>query len=120
MLPGFAWQTTLAFGRNEPSSGTATNAWLLESALILASVHTLFARAERVGKDDLLATGPFPDDRAFTIGSLSLGYIRDFATLGEARLGVGASITADRYPAALHVAYGDGPVSYLLFLRIKL
>src|ERR1700733_15237731 len=51
------WQTTFAFGHNSPSQGAGSNAWLLESALKLGLAHTVFARAERVGKDELFLPG---------------------------------------------------------------
>jgi len=47
------WQTTLAVGRNDPDSGDATNAMLLETAITLGHENTWFARVERVEKDEL-------------------------------------------------------------------
>ena len=56
----------------------------------------------------------------YTIEALSLGYIFDFTHLGPAYLGVGAMGTVYRYSAVLDPVYGQGPVSYLLFARIRL
>jgi hypothetical protein len=120
MLMQFQWQTTLAFGRNDPQPGTASNAWLLESALIFADAHTFFGRAERVAKDELFVPGQPLYGQTFTIDSLSLGYIYDFAHLAQARVGVGGLVTVYRFPTILDPAYGDGPISCMVFLRIKL
>lgn len=118
--PGVQWQTTVAFGRNERDTGPPSSAWLLESALIVADQHTVFARVERVTKDELFLPGETGFGKAFTIDTASLGYIHDFARLGGARVGLGASVTAYRYPATLQATYGTGPVSVIGFFRVRL
>ncbi len=120
MVSRIQWQTTFAFGRNDPDPGIASDAWLLESELVFADVHTFFARAERVAKDELFLPGQPLYGRTFTINSLSLGYIYDFARVEQARIGVGGLVTAYRYPSQLDEAYSDGPTSYMLFVRVKL
>jgi hypothetical protein len=124
MLGGLQWQTTFAWGRNQPQSGAASNGWLLESALRLADTHSFFARAERVGKDELFTPGQPLYGPTYTINELSLGYIYDFAQwgtqLGPIHAGVGAMGTVYRYPEVLDPAYGDNPASFLLFLRARL
>lgn len=120
MSANLQWQSTLAYGRNDPRPGTASSAWLLESELIYADVHTFFGRAERVDKDELFLPNRPLHGIAFTINSLSLGYIHDFAHVAEARVGVGGMLSVYRYPTALDASYGSGPVSITLFARIKL
>jgi len=120
MLARIQWQTTVAFGRDDPQPGTASDAWLVESALVFADAHTWFTRAERVAKDQLFLPGQALYGRSFTINSLSLGYIYDFTHLGLARIGIGGLVTAYRYPSVLNASYGDGPISYLLFMRVRL
>jgi hypothetical protein len=120
MLRRIQWQTTLAFGRNDPQPGAASDAWLLESALIFDTAHTFFARAERVAKDELFVPGQPLYGPTFTIKSLTLGYIYDFMRFGPIRLGVGGLVSGYRYPSELDVAYGEGPVSYMVFTRVKL
>jgi hypothetical protein len=115
-----SWQTTFAWGRNDPSTGQPSNAWLLESALRLTSAHTLFGRLERVGKDELFLPGSSLHDRTFTINSLSLGYIYDFAHLQALRLGVGALMSTYSYPMLLNTAYGERPLSFMVFMRARL
>ncbi len=71
-------------------------------------------------KDELFLPGQPPYGRTFTIESLSLGYIYDFARLGSARVGVGGLLSLYRYPSELDAAYGEGPVSYMLFMRVRI
>src|SRR5665213_1265950 len=120
LRPMLQWQTTLAWGRNAPQPGAASQAWLLESALRWAGAHTFFGRAERVGKDELFTPGQPLFGPTYTINALSLGYIYDFTQLGPVRLGLGGLGTVYRYPSLLAGAYGEGPVSYLLFVRARL
>lgn len=113
-------QTTFAWGRNEPQPGKASNAWLLESTAILDNRHTVFGRIERVGKDELFLPGQSLYGQAFAINSISLGYIHDFSRVQSIRFGAGAMGTVYRYPAALDPSYGTEPVSFLLFMRVRL
>ncbi len=114
------WQTTLAWGRNEPSAGPASEAWLLESAAQLAAAHTVFARLERVAKDELFLPGTPLFGRTFTVNSLTVGYIYDFVRLEPLRIGVGGLVSGYSYPSALDAAYGAGPVSFMVFVRARL
>jgi hypothetical protein len=114
------WQTTLAFGHNSPSSGSGSNAWLAESALKLAAAHTVFARFERVGKDELFLPGQPLYGPTFTIDKLSLGYIYDFLHWDALNLGLGGLISLYSYPSALDAAYGSSPTSFMVFVRARL
>ena len=119
-FPGQWWQTTLAWGHNSPSAGSASDGWLLESELGLTAAQTLFARAERVAKDELFLPGAPLYGDSFTVGKLSLGYIYDFAHLGQLALGIGGLVSAYSLPAALNPTYGARPSSWMLFLRARL
>jgi hypothetical protein len=114
------WQTTFAFGHNSPSQGAGSNGWLLESALKLGLTHTVFARAERVGKDELFLPGQPLYGPTYTIEKLSVGYIHDFVRAGALDLGLGGLVSTYSYPAALNSAYGYRPTSFMVFLRARL
>ncbi len=114
------WQTTLAFGHNAPTAGRATSGWLLESAAEVAPAHTLFARAERVGKDELFTEGQPLYGESFTVDKLSVGYLYDFLRMGQARFGIGALVSTYSFPAALNASYGSRPTSFMVFLRARL
>jgi hypothetical protein len=116
----YSWQTTLAFGRNVPSTGASSNGWLLESEARLSLAHTLFARLERVGKDDLFLPGTPLYGPTFTINALTLGYIRDFVELRVLRFGIGGLVSTYSYAPALNASYGTRPVSFMLFARVRL
>ena len=117
---GSWWQTTFAFGHNSPSEGEGSNAWLLESALKLGLTHTVFARAERVGKDELFLPGQPLYGPTYTIEKLSVGYIHDFVRSGALNLGLGGLVSTYRYPAVLNSAYGYRPTSFMVFVRARL
>ena len=113
-------QTTLAWGRNEPTHHEPTSGFLLESAAAWAGRHTLFARIETVEKDELFLEGEPLSGRVFRVTKLSVGYIRDFE-LGESlKLGVGVEGSKHFVPADLDSVYGSNPGSYLLFVRLKI
>lgn len=114
-----SWQSTLAIGRNAQRPGGHTEAYLLESALPLARNVTVFARAERVGKNELFATGDPLNGRTFNVNKISLGGVRDFGAMSFGKFGVGASYSLYSIPDALEAAYGKHPDSWLVFLRWK-
>jgi hypothetical protein len=117
---GLSWQTTLAFGHNDPSVGPASSAWLLESQWRITPAHTVFGRIERVGKDDLFLPGNTLYSQVFTIEKLSLGYIYDFAHWNALGLGVGGLVSTYSFPAALNGSYGSRPTSFMVFMRARL
>ena len=109
------WQTTFAWGRNARDPGETTDSLLLESAATL-SRHTLFGRAERQENDELFGHG---SDQIFNVGKISLGYIFD-AALGEGwKGGVGVLGSLALVPNGLAEVYGDSPVSWMAFLRLR-
>jgi hypothetical protein len=115
-LPLGDWQTTFAWGRNERRPGGATNALLLESALILERRHTLLGRIERLENDELLA-----GRQIATVGKLSLGYIYDLVSANPMRAGVGFLGSISHVPPALAPRYGQQTLySWMAFLRLKL
>ena len=114
------WQTTLAWGRNSPSLGTASSGWLAESALGLTTTQTLFARAEHVAKDELFLPAAPLYGGSFMVNVLSLGYIYDFLQLGPASFGVGGLASTYEFPAALNSTYGYRPTSFMVFVRVRL
>jgi len=117
---GVWWQTTVAFGHNSPSSGAGSNAWLLESALKPAPGHTLFARLERVDKDELFLPGEPLFGRSFTIEKLSVGYIYDLLRWGALDLGLGGLISSYSFPSTLNETYSFRPTSFMVFVRARL
>jgi hypothetical protein len=114
------WQTTLAWGRNTPGVGQASDAYLLESALTWTKAHTFFARVESVNKDELFLPGAPLAGEGFRVGKASLGYIRDFEQNGYYAIGIGGLISKFAIPAALVSYYGESPTAGMVFLRLKI
>jgi hypothetical protein len=135
------WGATLAWGRNARHPGVTSNALLLEGALHWGGDgggrgrNTLFARAERLENDELVAAlvanGVSVDAPAdlpgstrvavVTVGEVSTGYLRDVARGGQWTFAAGGSVRVSLLPADLEPIYGARrPLSWLLMLRAAL
>jgi hypothetical protein len=120
------WQTTLAWGVDRNTPGKTLNAFLLESAIVIDNQHTVFGRAEHVGKDELftpigsgLPTASVLYGQVFTVSTFSLGYIYDLLLAQHVKFGLGGLVSFYALPDALTASYGH-PVSYMVFGRVKL
>jgi hypothetical protein len=111
---------TFAWGRNIKNPGSELDGFLLESAVNFSKTHTIFGRAERVTKDELFPEGDPLHGRAFTVNKVSLGYIYDFPKWHQMQWGLGGVGSASILPDSLTPAYGDTPLSFMLFVRVKL
>lgn len=131
-LPGGNWQTTLAWGRNSRDPGETTDALLLESAVSFEPHHTVFTRLERIENDELFGHGDggghhHEEDAAgpeagsvFDVREISLGYLYDAVVRDPWKLGVGVAGTVLLLPSGLDEVYGETPVSWMAFLRVRL
>jgi hypothetical protein len=94
---------------------------ILESNLQLDGANTVFGRLEyvRKGGDELALPVPLTD-QAFDVGALSFGYVREWARLGGATLGVGARGAINFVPEDLEIEYGSRtPVGLAVFVRVR-
>ena len=114
------WQTTFAWGRNIQHPGPSLDGYLLESLVNFHDTHTVFGRAERVDKDELFPPGDPREGQEFTVNKITLGYIYDFPKWNHFKFGLGGSGSAHILPASLNSTYGDTPLSFMLFARVKL
>ncbi len=112
---GNPWQTTAAWGQNSERPGKTLNAFLIEGTLRLQETHTIFGRAERVEKNDLLPTG-----ETLAVYKLSLGYLHDFLRWEHSQWGLGGLASLYGLPSGLTSSYGNTPLSFMLFIRAKL
>lgn len=113
-------QTTLAWGRNRKQPGQTTDGWLLESAWKLGERNTVFGRAERVENGELFRDDEAFHGQVFAVRKLSVGVIREIASVGHAKFGVGGMISRYDAPRTLDGTYGASPSSYMIFFRVKL
>jgi hypothetical protein len=115
------WSSALVFGANRHHGGGFAPSLLLESNLEPDRRNAFFGRAEVVRKtaEDLVLEG-FPEERAFTVGSVALGYVRELVRLPKATLGAGVRGSINLLPGALEPAYGSRtPAGLTVFVRLK-
>jgi len=112
------WVTALLWGRvHKIATGTNLNSYLLESTLNFRERNYAFTRVELVDKDELFpqaVTHP-----AYRIGAYTFGGTRDLIHDRAWQLGLGADVTFYSMPAALNATYGERPVSFQVFLRMR-
>jgi hypothetical protein len=120
------WASALIYGANKHvATGGIAGSWehslIAESNLQFDEANSVFGRVEYVRKsgEELSLTGPLLDQE-FDIGTVSLGYVREFAEHRGATLGVGARAGINLIPGALEGVYGSrAPVGLALFLRVR-
>ncbi|WP_454884641.1 hypothetical protein [Sphingomonas oryzagri] len=117
------WQSTLAWGRNDPSGGNhghTTDAFLLDSALQLGR-WTLFGRAENVDKDELFGDegGDPLAGRVFNVSKFSLGGYHSIP-IGKVALDLGGLVSKYDLPRDIQPRYGSNPTSFMLFTRLRI
>jgi hypothetical protein len=121
------WASALVYGANKhvAGAGGARGPWehslILESNLQLDQANSVFGRAEYVRKSgEEFALDPALQDQEFDIGTLSLGYVREFAGFHGATFGLGARGALNLIPSDLEGAYGSRtPVGLAVFLRVR-
>lgn len=115
------WQSTFAWGETHNTPGHTLEGFLLESTLALRKTHTFFGRFENVQKDELFVdTADLRTGTVYRVNKLSAGYIYDFLTLRYGQIGIGGLGSLHFLPTSLDDAYGETPISYMIFLRAKL
>jgi hypothetical protein len=112
------WETTFAWGRNEKRPGPSLDGFLAESAVELQGKHTLFARFERVEKDELFEEPDPRHGQPFWVGKLAGGYRYDFP--GRPAVGLGVVGSLIQVPAEIRDDYGSSAGAAMLFTRIQL
>ena len=131
------WATSLVWGRvHKIATDTTLNSYLLESTLNFQRRNYIFSRLELVDKDELFAnddelfsadaelSAATPARPVYRIGAYTFGAERDLLERHLApdrswRLGLGADVTIYSKPATLDAAYGNYPVSFQIFLRLR-
>jgi hypothetical protein len=96
------------------------DALLAEASVNPAARHAVFARAERVEKDELFPSyDPF-HIRVFPVSSVQLGYRYELPIRGPVSWTVGASGAVALLPEFLANEYGRRPLSYWVFAGARL
>lgn len=115
------WATTLVWGRNHKiATQTDQNSYLLESTLNFAKKNYAFTRGELVDKDELFPEGGGPVGYdSFRIGAYTFGGVRDLIQNEHWQVGLGADFSVYSKPDVLNAYYGEHPVGFRVFLRIR-
>ncbi len=113
-----SWATSLIWGRvHKLATGTNLNSYLLESTLNFRRRNYAFTRLELVDKDELFPEAPVHP--AYRIGAYTFGATRDVVQNRAWQLGAGADVTFYSKPGALDASYGNPPVSFQIFVRVR-
>ena len=111
------WATSFVWGRvHEIGTDIHLNGYLLESTLNFRRLNYLFTRMELVDKNELF---PPAEQPSYRIGAYTFGGTRDLVRNRAWQLGLGADLTVYSKPAVLDAAYGNYPVSFQIFLRMR-
>jgi len=122
------WAAAFIWGRNHvsaPGEIRNLNGYTAESTVAFLDKNYLYTRLELVDRDELLRD----EDRAllgisahhpsFRIGAYTFGGLRDIWKTDKISFGVGSDITFYSKPAILDQIYGNNPVGWKLFFRIR-
>ncbi len=119
--------TTLIWGRNDENHTNdveTLNGYVAESTLNFLDRNYIYTRLETVNKVDLFSHDEaqalgIDDHSIFRVGAYTLGAARDIWNTEKFSLAVGSDLTFYSKPEALDAVYGQNPVSYKFFIRIR-
>jgi len=122
------WASAFIWGRNHLSDGGEKrnlNGYTFESTVNFIERNYIYTRLELVDRDELLRAsdrarlGITQDHPSFRIGAYTAGFARDVWEMRDVSLAFGSDVTFYSKPAALDPVYGQRPVSWRLFFRIR-
>ncbi len=122
------WATSLIWGRNHENHGGEIfnlNGYVAESTINFQDKNYVYTRLELVDKNALLRDadrallGITDHHPAFRIGAYTFGGARELWNDEKTSVAVGSDLTFYSKPAVLDVIYGNSPVSWKFYLRIR-
>src|ERR1043166_3729558 len=122
------WASTLVWGRNHASKPGDTrnlNGYTAESTVQFLDKNYVYTRLELVDKDELLRAsdrlllGISEEHPSFRIGAYTFGGVRDVWTTEKMQVGIGSDLTFYSKPSLLDPIYGNHPISWKVFFRIR-
>jgi len=112
------WATSLVWGRKHKDiDSTNQNSYVLESTANFSRRNYAYTRLELVDKDELFPSALLRP--SFRIGAYTFGGVRDLIQSHSWQLGLGGDVTFYSKPVALDPIYGNNPVSFRVFLRLR-
>lgn len=127
-MQGGNWASAFIWGRNHTSAPGEThnlNGYIFESTVNFLERNYLYTRLELIDKNELLRAadrkllGISDDHPAFRIGGYTFGGARDIWNTEKLSFAIGSDLTFYSKPAVLDQLYGNNPVSWKLFLRLR-
>jgi hypothetical protein len=113
-----SWATSLVWGRvHKEAVNRNLNSYLLETTVNFKTRNYAFSRLELVDKDELFPGNPLLP--SFRIGAYTGGGAHDLIHSNLWQLALGADLTFYSKASALNAAYGDNPMSFEVFLRLR-
>jgi hypothetical protein len=122
------WASAFIWGRNHvsaPGEIKDLNSYTAESTVQFLDKNYLYARLELVDKDDLLRAsdrallGITQHHPSFRIGAYTFGGARDVWNNNKVSVAFGSDLTFYSKPPVLDAIYGNHPVSWKLFVRVR-
>jgi hypothetical protein len=122
------WASSLIWGRNHESHGGEIfnlNGYVAESTVKFLDRNYLYTRLELADKNQLLreadrvSLGIADHHPSFRIGAYTIGGARDIWNTEKTLLAIGSDVTFYSKPSLLDSVYGQNPVSWKLFVRIR-
>lgn len=113
-----SWATSAVWGRvHKVAENHNLNSYLLETTANFKLRNYAFSRIELVDKDEL-----FPNNLllpTFRIGAYTFGGARDLIQSRLWQLALGADLTIYSKASTLDSVYGNNPISFQVFLRVR-
>ena len=122
------WATAFVWGRNHTSNSGELhnlNGYTFESTVRFHDKNYAYTRIELVDKNELLRLserlrlGITDDHPTFRIGAYTFGGARDVWTNEKLSFAIGSDLTFYSKPVILDQLYGNHPVSWKLFFRVR-
>jgi hypothetical protein len=110
------WASSLIWGRNHESHGHDIfnlNGYVAESTLKFLDRNYVYTRLELTDKRLL------DEHQLFRIGAYTFGGARDIWNTERTSVAIGSDFTFYSKPSSLNAVYGDHPVSWKLFVRLR-
>ena len=116
---------TAAYGRNQKDYAASIFDALLIEGTHRRSKHVLYSRLEVVDVETGLLLGGHEGEEDVhgapsSVLAMTVGALRDLPTVKGFELGLGGDVTFHRSPDRLAGIYGSTPVSFKVFLRLRL
>ncbi len=122
------WASSLIWGRNHESHGGEIfnlNGYVAESTVNFLDRNYIYTRLELADKNSLLREDDLDrlgiDDHhpSFRIGAYTFGGARDIWNTEKTSLAIGSDVTFYSKPSILDSVYGENPVSWKIFFRLR-